>query len=507
MTQQFLNQAVVLDNQDPLMLGRIRARVLTKNYLDIVSSFDDPPWNEEKDKWTARDPFIFTPLLPFFIYQVPKISELIYTIYYNPDVDFQNQFYVQATFSTPMASPFEYYVGAQKMTGIGVQFTDPRAIKNQDGTYKNDIPKGVFPEPGDNAILGRGSADLIVKENEVLLRAGKYVGELKQNQPPVGNDKSAFLQLNKFPGTKVKQGTSIVTRLFEETMMTQFLIEWNIVNPENQENQLSGAVYLYKLKPDTRVNTKEISPESDIEDLKGLIYSKSFSSFSPDDVVNFINNFIQTCNDNVQIDGRMVLPITEKFPMYYRPTKFIYSLLNSDPFFFTNNTPSISATKNINYIFSKVKLNQETVNKGYGLIYARNKTGVPFAIKRSQVTKFGYSQNPTTYASLGADKVFLLSQQATPIGTADTINFSGILYGIPNEKYVDEFLPKTNSMVRGETLLELLNLVVRFLVSHTHSYPGKPPSKKSYDGVEISSIEKKLAEAPTQILNSNIRLN
>lgn len=505
MTQQFLNQATVLDDKDPLMLGRIRARVLTKDYTAILASFDDPPWDEERDKWTARDPFIFKPFLPFFIYQVPKAKELVYTLYYNPDVDFQNQFYVQATFSSPMASPFEFYVGAQQQTGIGTQFTQSLPIKNQDGTYKNNIPKGVFPEPGDNAILGRGSADLIVKENEVLVRAGKYVGELQQNKIPVGNEKGAFLQLNKFPGTKVTRGTLITRSLVENVMMTQFLIEWNIVNPENQEGQFSGAVYLYKLKPNIRVNTEQISPSSQIEDLKGLIYTKSFANLNMADTIDFINTFIMTCNNSSKIDGRFVLPLVEKFPIYYRPTNYIYNLLNASPT--DNSNLQQNTIKNLNHIFSKIKLNEEIANKGYGLIYARNKVGTPFNIKTTKTKQSAYSQNPTTYASLGADKVFLLSQQSGPIGTASTINFSGTLYGISNEKYVDEFMPKTNSMVRGEMLMELVDLVVRFMISHTHAYPGEPPVGVSFDGVKVEDILEKLQEAPQQILSNNIRLN
>ena len=54
-------QVTVIDNQDPMMLGRIRAKLLIDNYNDIVKSITDPPWNEEKDAWTARDPFIFNP--------------------------------------------------------------------------------------------------------------------------------------------------------------------------------------------------------------------------------------------------------------------------------------------------------------------------------------------------------------------------------------------------------------------------------------------------------------
>ena len=505
MTQPFLNQAQVIDNQDPLMLGRIRARVLTINYLDVVSSFDDPPWDEEKDKWTSRDPFIFSPLIPFFLYQVPKVDELVYGIYYNPDVQFQNQFYVQASFSTPMASPFEYYVGAQKLTGIGVQYTNPLPIKNQDGTYKNNKPKGIFPEPGDNALLGRGSADVVVKEDEVLIRTGKYVGQLQQNQIPIGNNKGAFLQLNKFDGTRVSDGKSITRQLVEEVMMTQYLIEWNIINPENTQNVFNGSVYLYKLKSDSRVNTSQISVDSKIEDLKSLILSKEFNLLSLDDTVKFINDFISTCNSQRKIEGRMVFSLlNDKFPIYYRPTNYNYSIINSAP----NSADSIqqAGIVNLNKIFSQIKLNTETTNKGYGLIYARNKVGVPFNIKKTVVNKFKYSNVPVTYASLGADKVFLISQQSAIPGQP-SINMDGTLYGTTNEKYIDEFIPKTNSMVRGEQLMELLNLIVRFLASHTHAFPGEPPVPIGFDGVELKNILEKMQNAENTILNGNIRLN
>jgi hypothetical protein len=143
MSKPFFYPSIVLDNEDPLMLGRVRARVLTDNYNDIISSITDPVWDEEKDKWTARDPFVFLPLLPYFIYQVPKKDELIYAFYYNNNYKFQNQFYVQATFSSPTLSPFEYYVGAQKNTGVGIQYKNPLPLKNQDGTYSSPVNKGV----------------------------------------------------------------------------------------------------------------------------------------------------------------------------------------------------------------------------------------------------------------------------------------------------------------------------------------------------------------------------
>ena len=49
--------AKVLDNQDPLNLGRIRANLLTDDESAITGSEKD--FNPLKDKWTEKDPYIF----------------------------------------------------------------------------------------------------------------------------------------------------------------------------------------------------------------------------------------------------------------------------------------------------------------------------------------------------------------------------------------------------------------------------------------------------------------
>ena len=97
MSKPIFYQLVIIDNQDPLMLGRVRARIVIDNYEDIIRAFDDPPWNEQQDAWSDRDPFIFNPLLPYFVYQVPKVNELCQAIYLNRDFKYQNQYYVQKT--------------------------------------------------------------------------------------------------------------------------------------------------------------------------------------------------------------------------------------------------------------------------------------------------------------------------------------------------------------------------------------------------------------------------
>jgi len=602
-----LYQGVVLDNEDPMMLGRVRARFQNPpsdmgSYDDIIKSIKNPPWNEEKDKWTPRDPFVFTPLIPYFIYQVPKNEELIQLMYLNKDYKFQNQYYIQSNFSTPTATKFEYNQGGNKFTGMGTQFVAPKPLKNQDGTYTNSaIHRGVFPEPGDNGVLGRGSADVIVKENEVLIRAGKFKGaSLEPNVIPAGNPKRGFLQLSKFNLTKVRQPDKVVTQINEETVLVKHLIEWVITNPENTQEKFTGTVYLYRLKSDLSTNSKNLTVGSTVkENLKSLVASETFSLLSKLEVAAFINNFIQTCNSsNTTKSGiQLFTDPNNKFPIFYRPNNLTYSILKSSvppaPIYNQNYysigyktlapIPSVNCNvkiqvidvvnanvvatgtadgnenlldelyqsvvsqvtnslisqkienvllptvdeldgttitapttinaaestasfRNVMEIYNQIKLKPALRIPGYGLIYAQNKVGVPTNLKSTTVPQSKSFADPTTYGALASDYLYLLSHNSSIPGKGK-INFDNTLYGINLDQFVDEIFPKTSSLVRGEELLELINMIVRFLTTHTHAYPGLPPVPVTQDGSNISDMLTEMQKAYTKILNSNIRLN
>jgi hypothetical protein len=601
-------QAVVIDNQDPMMLGRVRAKFQNPpsdmgSYEDIIKSINNPPWNEEKDKWTKRDPFIFTPLLPYFVYQVPKVQELIQLVYLNKDFKLQNQYYIQSNFSTPTATFFEYNQGANKFTGVGTQFAEPKPLKNQNGEYTDPaIHKGVFPEPGDNGVLGRGSADVIVKENEVLIRAGKFRGtSLQPNVIPTGNPQRGFLQLSKFNLSKVKKPNKIITQLNEETVSVKYLIEWVISNPENMYEKFTGTVYLYKLKNDLSTNSKNLTVGSIVkENLKSLVASETFSLLSKSEVVKFINNFIQTCNSlNTTKSGfQLFTDPNNKFPIFYRPNNLTYNILKSSvpptptynqnyysigDKFCTGVLPivncnvkiqvidiatglvvatgtadgnqnflnelyqsvvsqvttsllsqkienvllpdvdeldgsniiapttidvaeSTTSFKNVSEIYNQIKLQPALKIPGYGLIYAQDKVGSPLNFKSTNVPQSSYFADPTTYGALGSDYLFLLSHSSKIPGKGK-INFDNTLYGINVDQFVDEIMPKTSSLVRGEELLELINMIVRFLTTHTHAYPGLPPVSVTQDGSNIADMLTELQNSYTKILNNNIRLN
>ena len=47
MSRPIFFQCVVINNKDPLMLGRVRARIRTENYEDIIKGVEN--WNEQTD--------------------------------------------------------------------------------------------------------------------------------------------------------------------------------------------------------------------------------------------------------------------------------------------------------------------------------------------------------------------------------------------------------------------------------------------------------------------------
>jgi len=107
---------------------------------------------------------------------------------------------------------------------------------------------------------------------------------------------------------------------------------------------------------------------------------------------------------------------------------------------------------------------------------------------------------------MGGDYVYLLSHKSNKISTGK-VNLSDTLYGIEEYTLSDEIEPKTSSTVRGEELVELLNLVVQFVIGHVHPYHGMVPDSTSVNGVTADKLLEELRNANQKILNKYIRIN
>jgi hypothetical protein len=99
----------VLNNQDPLNLGRVRAQVLSTDSQAVSQSVEN--FNPLTDSWTEKDPFVFNSFLPLYIYAVPKEEELV-QIYYHDDAtsNFLNAYYIQGPFSRVQNIVLENYI-------------------------------------------------------------------------------------------------------------------------------------------------------------------------------------------------------------------------------------------------------------------------------------------------------------------------------------------------------------------------------------------------------------
>jgi hypothetical protein len=169
-------------------------------------------------------------------------------------------------------------------------------------------------------------------------------------------------------------------------------------------------------------------------------------------------------------------------------------------------SPDANTRTNLTTIFQSVKLNPNSQKGGYNLIYQESREGEPVKLDFKNYKPVTTTNLPETYATLGANYLYLLSS-LSQIPGKNKINFENNLYGIEEEQFVKEIFPRTSSAVRGEELLELLNLIVRFLVSHEHGFPGEPPVPITQDGSSVSNLLQELNNSYQKVLSQYIRLN
>jgi hypothetical protein len=518
---QIFFQGTVIDNQDPRMLNRIRVKPEGRDYSAIIGAI--PDWNEIKDAWTSKDPLIFLPLLPIFYNQTPLVDELVTIMYQNKDFKNENQFYVQGPFSSPMSLPFEHHQSAKTNLSTGDRNKPGLSVKNPDGTYPSDLSKGVFPEPEDNAILGRGAADIIIKKNDVLIRAGK-TKKLVASELPEGNVNRAFLQLSNFTQQRIPKEPESQTTLVEQIKVVKKMVIWNIDNLENTQDSFNGSVGLYNVIPSEKVNSKNFKFDTILDLSVGTDYSNpieivTFNAMTFNDIIELIKNFATgVLNGFLDIQGytvnnqQNVSPINV-FPFVVTPSKLTYQKGRS----FTPNLANlvVDVTEFTNYErFSyAIKMNEANKQHGWFLVW-ENKNGKPIlgpqAIPVTQnVTPVDIVNTDISYGVLGSQRIYFLSQSSS--GPKGSISLGDTLYGIPQEKFIGDensIFSKTYPSVRGDKMIELLRKIFAFVANHVHPCAGKEPDTTTLNvGITIDEINSLLADAENTVLNQNIRIN
>ena len=513
---QILFQGTVVDNVDPRMLNRIRVQV--HGIEDKIPS----DWNE-KDKWTSKDPIVFLPLLPIFYNQTPLMDELVTVMYQNKDFKNQNQFYIQGPFSSPMSLPFEHHVGAKTNLASGDRNKKNLSIKNPNGTYPRDESKGVFPEPEDNGILGRGSADIIIKKEDVLIRAGK-TKSLSPTKFPEGNVNRAFLQLSNFKQRRLLQDTESQSTLQEQIKVVKKMVIWNIDNLENKMDSFNGSVGLYNVIPSEKVNSKNFKYDTILNLSVGTDYSNpieevTFNATSFNDIIQLIKNFTTgVLNGFLDIQGYTVnnqqnVSAENVFPFVVTPSKLTYQTGRKFNPNLSNLTQDVAEYTNYTRFSYAIKMNEANKEHGWFLVW-ENKSGKPIlgpqAIPVTQkVTPIEIVNTDISYGVLGSQRIYFLSQDSS--GPKGEISLGNTLYGIPQEKFIGDensIFSKTYPSVRGDKMIELLRKIFAFVANHVHPCAGKEPDTTTLNvGITVDEINSLLADAENTVLNQNIRIN
>jgi hypothetical protein len=149
-----VNFGEVVDTNDVNDGGRIKIRVLevdgTTPYTDIPYSF---------------------PLLPKTIQTVPKLGETCLVIFQMLNNGGMNRFFIG-----PVISQQQYfeYDKSDRLKGTSTSLLKGESYYQPLERLSNysDLTKGAFPKKTDTALVGRKSEDIIVRDNEIELRAG-----------------------------------------------------------------------------------------------------------------------------------------------------------------------------------------------------------------------------------------------------------------------------------------------------------------------------------------------
>jgi hypothetical protein len=540
LAEKIIFSARVIDNEDTFLLGRIRCKPPDWPIQNILNELkergilnEDDEDIIEKYKYTKDDPFVFMPLLPIFFNFVPKVGEMVWLTYSNPKENWgkKEQFYI----SVMKSSPFNLFLessyqseaignrGSNLIPGTEIkspkspnELSKGREFSYPQRQYRNSQVRGLFAEPGDNAFYGQGSTDLILKTDEVLLRAGKT--DLTVNKVTEPNRERAFFQLSYYRVGNVAKDPEVQELDKIDESPLRKLIEYTITNLENSFDAFNGSINIYDVAAKLGLKNNEFTSETEIP-LEQLppFYSCNFTAQPLSSITDTINYIISGLN-NGRIEERRepffvaARVINDSFPFFYRPSKSVRDVLNITPDF-SQSPFAITRKFNATNLISRVKFVRAILNiNGYGLVSQKNKFGVSTVKERIVIKSSEYNDIKNSVSVMGSNKILLLSHQSVipgkePVNLNVSSSESSTIYGVSRDQIIDNLIPNTEPLVRGEKLKEFLTLIVKFLTTHCHPFHGTPPVPASFSGVDISQIEQSFQKYDSDVLNQNIRIN
>lgn len=173
-TNRVLYLGVVVSSTDSSDANRIKVRI--KGVDDHIAN-------------TSELAYAF-PLIQKFVHVVPRVGETVWIL--TPDLNnlFMDRLYIGPIISQPQNLEKDPHV-ASSTAGLSGGFSK---LKPAPSTIpEND---GVYPKTNEIAIQGRKNTDIIFKDSEILIRAGKFEVNNKVGDIPKFNKKNpSYIQI------------------------------------------------------------------------------------------------------------------------------------------------------------------------------------------------------------------------------------------------------------------------------------------------------------------------
>lgn len=172
--------AVVVNINDPLDQNRVVARIISLDQNGNVKG------GRDRDVPDDKLPFC-VPMLPEHFHVRPLVGEMIFIFLENPSDNSAPRYWIGPITNSKFKLKFQDYKEA-------VKIFDYTAFNVNQTTENKPKVATAFPEQADVAVQGRGDADLILRQREAYLVAGKF----KLSTFDINTETPSYLQLKQF---------------------------------------------------------------------------------------------------------------------------------------------------------------------------------------------------------------------------------------------------------------------------------------------------------------------
>ena len=502
---RIIDVGVCINNNDPQGTGRIR--YIPRTYGEFNSAIEK---SLEYEDWDENDQFIAAPFLPPHINIIPQVRQSIKIIKYDSENETQNIEYIIGPFSTPHDFNSETFSTQHKNTTYGDRIVKnlPSVRDKKTGEYIDKRSEGTLPKSGDAAINGNYGSDIIFSEDGVTIRGGKLLSKRtsdtktrqKLQNIPLLSDNMSKITLKKFP-----KKMELVTKTNEvETIAVgkiKYIVEYELNNLATP-TEINCYVYRVITNIGQTFDTDFFTETTEIDSTKVKLINTDNTTTTPTVILSGtsinalyseIRGFLRTIH-NFGLSKINPLYVNEDIhPFYFRPT----------PSFRVLKPATTDEKDNKTNFFNQVKLIKAGPRKG--LYFSKNSQLPPIKITKveEKYVKVTNQSEEQTFASTTSDKIYLISSDVNE-GEKKGINFTKLdKYEYTQDNFLYDIDPNTYALVRGETLMRLINLMYKFLTEHKHNLNDvplyKPESRAQLDEM-INTME-------STLINQSIRIN